>query len=125
MIDHLIIPASFRATEFLPGDLALRKHHAIWLVGTILRKTANKDFDLWGLVRLKHDILRRVIGSDYRRIVKALADGGAIEVLPRLTGQLAQGFRIGKRYISDDFVPVLLDEELLALVYREPKRNTW
>ncbi len=49
-------------------------------MSTILVKTANRDIDVWGLVRLDSQIMRRVMYKhDAPKIVQSLERGGAIE----------------------------------------------
>ena len=60
MVTHyeFILPKSFQAADYLPLRLATRADDANWLVSTIVRKTAIKDVDPWGCVRLHSNLLR-------------------------------------------------------------------
>jgi hypothetical protein len=81
------LPASFDPLEFLTARLQLHADAARWLVSTILRKTASRETDVWGLARLDSLILRRVMGRESTDIIRALAQG-AIE-----TADYPNGFR--------------------------------
>ena len=66
---------------------------ARWLLSVILRKTANRDTDLWGCVRLDSHILRRIMGNQSADIVRAL-EQGAIDTAPYCAGVRCKGFRL-------------------------------
>jgi len=116
------LPASFDPTEFLPGRLMLQADAARWLMSTILRKTANRDTDVWGLVRLDSRILRRVMGRESSAIIRALKCG-AIESAPHCANVKTKGYRLQKRYLGDRCVRMpCVDPHLLARLDAERRR---
>ena len=58
------LPATFQAPDFLPIRLLPHADEAKYFVSQIVTKTAVKDTDPWGCVRLHHDFLRRVMDKD-------------------------------------------------------------
>ena len=118
------LPRSFDPAEFLSGRLLLHADDARWLVSTILRKTANRDIDIWGCVRLHSDILYRVLGKRAAgKIVRALDMGGAIETTSYRAGVQTKGYRLTKRYLSDRCVRVpCTNPQLLDRLAREHER---
>ena len=117
------LPASFNPAEFLTSPRLLTCADASrWLVSTILRKTANRDTDLGGLVRLDSRILRRVIGRESSDVIRAL-EKGAIETAPYCAGVKCRGFRLAKRYLGDCCVRrSALDPHLIDRLDRERQR---
>ncbi|MGA2069370.1 MAG: hypothetical protein ABSG86_30750 [Thermoguttaceae bacterium] len=117
------LPHSFDVSEFLPARLWTRADDARWLVSVIVRKTANRDTDPWGCVRLDSQILRRVMyQGTVAEIVRALEDG-AIEIAPYCVGIRCKGFRLAKRYLGDRCVRVpVTDPRLLDRIERERQR---
>ena len=59
-----------------------------------LRKTANRDMDLWGCVRLDSQILSRVMGNRESDIIRALVGGGAVETASYRGGVRCRGYRL-------------------------------
>jgi hypothetical protein len=109
------LPRSFDVSEFLTTPrLQHSADAARWLVSTILRKTANRDTDPWGLVRLDSSILRRIMGRHSSDVIRAL-EQGAIETAPYCVGVRCKGYRLAKRYLGDRSVrwpavdPALID----------------
>jgi hypothetical protein len=119
----LILPRSFAPSEFLPARLLTRADDARWLVFTILRKTANRDTDPWGYVRLDSQILRRVMDSHTAvETIRALK-GGAIETAPYYAGVRCMGYRLASRYLGDRSVRLsVTDPRLLDRIERERQR---
>jgi len=119
------LPRSFDVQEFFPApSLQLRAADAArWLVSTILRKTANRDTDLWGVVRLDSRILRRIMGRDSTDIIRAL-EQGAIETAPYCAGIKCRGYRLAQRYLGDRCVrrPVV-DRRLIERLEQERQRQ--
>ena len=121
-----ILPATFDATEFLTSPyLAMRADDARWLMSTIVRKTAHKDVDPWGCVRLHKDVLRRIMGQNtIADIVKRLEGGQAIETAPYHAGVKCKGYRLGERYLGDRCVRVpATDPRLIARIKAERRRQ--
>ncbi len=117
------LPASFDPTEFLSSRLMLHADAARWLMSTILRKTANRDVDPWGCVRLDSMILRRVMGNCSADIARALEQGGAIETAPYHVGVRCKGYRLARRYLGDRCVRVPgVEPHLLARLDAEWQR---
>ena len=97
------LPESYNPAEFgLPHALV---DPSRWLISTIVRKTANRDTDERGCVRLHSSILRRVMHDRYSEIVKAL-DGRAIDTYGHSAGRKSKGYRLHSRYLSDRHVRV-------------------
>lgn len=117
------LPWSFDPAEFLSGRMLLRADDARWLVSTILRKTANRDTDPWGCVRLDSTILRRIMGNRSRDIIRALEEGG-IETAPYFPGVKCKGFRLAQRYLGDRCVRVPAHDPWL-LDRLEQERQRW
>jgi hypothetical protein len=118
------LPRSFDPSEFLPPRLLTRADDARWLISTILVKTANRDTDLWGLVRLDSQIVRRVMYKhDAADIVRALECGGAIETAAYCAGVKCKGYRLASRFLGDRCVRLpITDPRLLDRIERERKR---
>jgi hypothetical protein len=108
-----VLPSSFDPVEFLPGRLLLHADAARWLMSMVLRKTANRDVDLWGCARLDSMILRRVMGNNSADITSALERGGAIETASYRVGVRCKGYRLARRYLGDRCVRVPCVEPLL------------
>lgn len=106
MAHHFILPKSFDPLEFLQTPrLQMRADDARWLMGTIVRKTAHRDTDPWGCVRLHNRILRKIMSpNSIADIVSALDRGGAIETAPHNRGVKCRGYRLGRRYLGDRHV---------------------
>ena len=109
------LPRSFDPGEFLTPRLAFHAADSSrWFLSTILRKTANRDTDLWGLVRLDSRILRRIMGKHSNDIIRDL-EHGAIETSPYCAGVKCRGYRLSRRYLGDRCVrrpavdPLLID----------------
>lgn len=120
------LPASFDATEFLPSPyLAMRADDARWLMSTIVRKTANRDTDPWGCIRLNMEILRRIMYKHtISDVITALENGGAIETAPACVGVKSRGYRLAKRYLSDRHVRrSATDVRLIERIERERQRQ--
>jgi hypothetical protein len=119
------LPKSFQPAEFLPPRLLTRADDARYLVSQIVHKTANKDVDPWGCVRLHSDILRRVMYSPTEpAVVEALEAAGAIETAPYYAGVKAKGYRLAKRFLGDDSVQVrATDPRLIARIEAERQRQ--
>ena len=119
------LPRTFQPAEFLPPRLLTRADDARWLVSTIVRKTAYKDVDPWGCVRLHTDVMRRVMGQNsIADIVKALEAGGAIEIAPYCPSVKCRGFRLAARYLGDRCVRVpAVDPKLIARIEAERLRQ--
>jgi hypothetical protein len=117
------LPRSFDVQEFLTQRLWAHADDARWLVSTILRKTANRDVDPWGCVRLDSRILRRVMGRQSRYIIRAL-EHGAIETAPYCAHVKATGYRLASRYLGDRCVRVTaVDPSFLARLEQERQRR--
>ena len=95
-----------------------------WLISTILTKTANRDTDVWGLVRLDSRILRRVMNQRTAlEVIQSLVDGGAIQTAPYYAGVKCKGYRLARRYLSDRCVRMpVTDPWLLERIQRERQR---
>jgi hypothetical protein len=102
----------------------MRADDARWLISLILVKTANRDTDPWGLVRLDSQILRRVMYKhDATDVIRALEHGGAIETAAYCTGVKCKGYRLAKRYLGDRCVRMpVTDPRLLGSIERERQR---
>jgi hypothetical protein len=118
------LPQSFDVEEFLiTPRLQLHADDARWLVSTILRKTANRDTDLWGCVRLHSRILRRIMYEPTMGDVICALEHGAIETLPYCAGVKAKGFRLAERYLGDRCVRVpAVDPRLMDRLEQERQR---
>lgn len=117
------LPRSFDPLECLSGRLALHADPARWLVSTVLRKTADRSIDLWGLVRLDSTILRRVMGRRSSGVVKALFQGGAIETANHQAGVRCRGYRLASRYLGDRCVRrQCVDPHLIGRLNAEKRR---
>ena len=103
---HFILPRSFNPLEFLRTPrLQMRADDARWLMSTIVRKTAHRDTDPWGCVRLHTSILRKIMSPNaISDIVAALERGEAIETAPHYPGVKCRGYRLGRRYLGDRHV---------------------
>ncbi len=122
--NEFILPKSFRAEDYLPPQLLTRADDARWLLSTIVRKTAHKDVDHWGYVRLHTRVLRRVMAPNtIAAIVKALEAGGAIETAPYFAGVKPKGYRLARRFLGDrcDRVPAT-DPRLIERIEAERVR---
>ncbi len=120
------LPASFQPLEFLRAPrLAMRCDDARWLVSTILRKTANRDTDIWGCVRLHSSIMRRIMDKHaVGEIVDSLVAGGALETAPHCAGVKAKGYRLAQRYLGDRCIQIRVpDPRLLDRIERERERR--
>ncbi|MBI3461848.1 MAG: hypothetical protein HY000_02145, partial [Planctomycetes bacterium] len=119
-----VLPASFQPADFLAGQLAVRADDARWLISTIVRKTANRDTDIWGCVRLSSKILRRVMDShSSAQVILALKRGGAIELAPYCVGAMPMGFRLAGRYLGDRCIRIpAVDPRLIDRISRERER---
>lgn len=97
------LPRSFDPLEFLTTPrLQMRADDARWLMDTIVRKTAYRNTDPWGCVRLHSSIMRKIMSPDnIAGIVKALERGKAIETAPYFAGVKCKGYRLGRRYLGD------------------------
>lgn len=117
------LPRSFEPAEFLTSRLQLRADDARWLISTILRKTANRDTDPWGCVRLDSRILRRVMGDQNPEIIRAL-EQGAIETAGYYAGVKCKGYRLANRYLGDRCVRVpCVDPRLIHRIEQERQRQ--
>lgn len=118
------LPATFQPTEFLSGPLLTRADEARYFVSLIVTKTAVKDTDPWGCVRLHHDVLRRVMDKDcIAPIVNSLKDGGVIEVFPHCKGIKCKGYRMTARFTCVPSVRVPPnDPRLIDRIERERQR---
>jgi hypothetical protein len=118
------LPRGFDVSEFLPARLLTRADDARWLVSTILIKMANRDTDIWGLVRLDSQVLRRVMYKhDAADIVRALERGSAIETAAYCVRGKCKGYRLAQRYLGDRCVRVpVTDPRLLERIERERQR---
>ena len=119
-----ILPSSFDPLEFLTTPrLRMRADDARWLMSTIVRKTAHRDTDIRGCVRLHSDVLYRVLGNHAGKVVRALEAGGAIETTPYRAGVQTKGYRLARRYLGDHSVRVpCVDPLLLDRLAREQER---
>ena len=119
------LPRSFAPADCLPIRLLTRADDARWLVSTILRKTAYRDVDRWGCVRLHTGVLRRIMYSPTQAaVVKALVAGGAIETAPHCAGIKAMGYRLTRQYLGDRSIQVAAtDPRLIDRIDREHKRH--
>jgi len=116
------LPTTFDPLEFLSARLEFQADGARWLIFTILRKTAHRDTDLWGLVRLDSRVLRRVMGRQSSDIIRAL-ERGAIESAPYRAGVRCKGYRLVRRYLGDRCVRVpCLDPRLRERLQCEHER---
>jgi len=119
------LPRSFQPADYLPSQLLTRADDANWLVSTIVRKTAHKDVDHWGCVRLHTDVLRRVMAPNtIAAIVEALEAGGAIETAPYYAGVKCKGYRLARRFMGDRCVRVpATDPRLIERIEAERRRQ--
>lgn len=119
-----VLPRSFDPLEFLtPPHLQRRADDARWLVSTILRKTANRDTDPCGCVRLDSRILRRIMYAPTMADVIRAMEHGAIETAPYHVGVKAKGFRLAQRYLGERCVRrPAVDPRLIGRVERERQR---
>ena len=123
---YFVLPSSFDVQEFLTTNrLLLRADDARWLMSTIVRKTANRDTDPWGCVRLHSRILRRIMYEPTMvDIVRALERGGAIETAPYCEGVRSKGYRLAKRYLGDRCIRMpATDPRLLDRIERAQQRQ--
>lgn len=121
-----LLPQSFTPLEFLTSPyFAMRADDARWFMSTLVRKTAHKDVDPWGCVRLHSDVLRRVMTRNYiSPIIRRLEGGQAIETAPYHAGIKCIGYRLGKRYLGDRCVRVpATDPRLIARIEAEQHRQ--
>jgi hypothetical protein len=122
------LPRSFDPLEFLATPrLQLRADDARWFVNTILQKTARRDIDAWGCVRLHSRILRRLLYEPTMGdIMKALQNGGVIDIAPYYRGRRCKGYRLGRRFLGDrcKLVPAH-DPRLLARIENERQRHAY
>jgi hypothetical protein len=117
------LPASFDPGEFLTGRLLLQADAARWFIGTLVRKTANRDTDPWGCVALDSVILQRIMGRRYTDVIRALERGGAIETSGYHPGIKCRGYRLAKRYLGNRSVRVpCVDPWLLRRLEQERQR---
>ena len=118
------LPRNFQAPDFLPIRLLPHADEAKYFVSQIVTKTAVKDTDPWGCVRLHHDFLRRVMDKDcIAPIVNALQDGGVIEVFAHCKGIKCKGYRMTARYTCVPSVRVpAIDPRLIDRIERERQR---
>jgi len=121
---YFTLPASLDVTTILPPRLLRRADDARWLVSTIIGKTANRDTDPWGCVRLHSRILRRVMYEPtLGDVIAALVSGGVIETFDYTPGERSRGFRLTARYLADRSQRVLaVDPRLLDRLSEERKR---
>ena len=124
MAYQFVLPKSFHPLEFLRTPrLQMRADDARWLIDTIVRKTAHRDLDRWGCVRLDSMILRRVLGNRSSDIARALERGGAIEIASYRAGVRCKGYRLSHRYLGDRCVRVpCVEPHLLARLDAERRR---
>ncbi len=112
---EFVVPASWQPADCLPIRYLTYADDARWLISTILTKTAVKDVDSWGCVRLHSDILRRVMRKSVQpAIVQALVDHQVIETAPHREGVRSKGFRISRRFLGDRCVRVRCQDPRLA-----------
>jgi hypothetical protein len=118
------LPRSFNPAEFLDTPrLAMRADDARWLVSTIVCKTANRDTDRWGCVRLHSKIMRRIMYEPTMGDVIEALERGAIETYGYAAGVKSKGFRLAGRYLGDRPVRVLaVDVRLVQRIQREQER---
>lgn len=119
------LPASFQPADVLPMELSTYSDDCRWLVSTVLQKTAARDLDDWGCVRLDSRVLRRVMRKSVQpRIVRALVDHAVLELAPHRQGVRCQGYRIHRRFLGDDVRRVpCRDPRLLDRILRERDRQ--
>ena len=127
----LLIPShspGLSTRRVLAPRLSFHADSARYFVSTILRKTAAKDVDPWGLVRLDSQILRRVMGKHSSEIVKALEPGAIDCVL--LPKREMQGLPPCERYLGDRCVtrpavdPFLIDRLNRERQHQDAERPT-
>ncbi len=122
---HFCLPESFRPVEFLNSPkLSRLGDDANYFVSLILTKTARRDVDERGFVRLKAEHLRRVMHKDlYNDVINALLDGGVIERVGYQPGVRCFGYKLAERYLLDKHVrqPARNERliERLSLFYRQ------
>lgn len=106
MTVQFVLPESFDASQYLPARLSRRRDDANYLMSTILTKTARREVDGKGLVRLMGSFLSNIMAKDsYSDVIESLRANGAIERFPYSTGH-AFGFRLNARFITDRHVRV-------------------
>ena len=122
---EFLLPKSFRAADHLPLRLASRADDARWLMSTIVRKTAHKDVDPWGCVRLHTYVLRRVMAPNtIGAIVKSLEASGAIETAPYFAGVRCRGYRLAARFLGDRCTRIpATDPRLIQRIEAERRRQ--
>jgi hypothetical protein len=118
------LPQSFDPLEFLTTPrLQCYADDARWLVSTVLRKTANRDTDPWGRVRLDSRILRRIMYAPMMGDVIRNLKHGAIETASYYAGVKAKGFRLAQRYLGDRCVRrPAVDPRLIGRLEQERQR---
>jgi hypothetical protein len=122
-----VLPRRFQEhlLDILPDSLLTRADNARLLVSTIAAKTAARDIDYWGWVRLSTDVLRRTMDPDaLAPIVRALTQGGVIETTGYWVGERCKGYRLTDPYLKDWSVLVYaVDPCLIDRVQRERERQ--
>lgn len=123
---YFVLPRSFKPLDLLAGSLEMRADDARWLIDTVVRKTAYRDTDPWGYVRLHSRILDRTMDKHTRGdIVGALKRGEVIETAPHYVGVRTTGYRLNQRYLRDRPVRIpAYDPRLLKRIERERTRQS-
>ena len=118
MTEHTFaLPESFDPEEFLTSPkLWRRQDDARYFISLILTKTATRDVDERGLVRLHAKHLQNVMYQEsYSKVIAALRLGGAVERFPYQVGEKSFGFRLSARFVGDKHVRVpATDRRLIA-----------
>jgi hypothetical protein len=102
------LPESFEPGEFLrtPKLFGLADD-ARYFISTILTKTARKQADGSGYVRLMAKHIRKIMHKHhYKDVVDALRDGEAIERDNYEVGECPFGYRLARRFIADKHVRI-------------------
>jgi len=118
MTEHTFaLPESFVPEEFLTSPkLWRRQDDARYFISLILTKTARRDVDERGLVRLHAKHLESIMYQEtYSKVIAALRLGGAVERFPYQVGEKSFGFRLSARFVGDKHVRVpATDRRLIA-----------
>jgi len=109
------LPESFHPGEFLrTPKLNLLTDDARYFVSLILTKTARRQVDESGYVRLMAKHLRSIMHTHhYNRVVDALLDSDVVERVPYQVGERAFGYRLAERFRNDKHVRVVARDSRL------------
>jgi len=112
---HFRLPATFHPGEFLRSP-KLRNCHddARYFISLILTKLARRSVDDSGYVRLMATHLRNVMNfRNYKGVVDALLDGGAVTRSSYVVGQRSFGYMLADRFQVDQHVRIPATDQRL------------